>query len=203
MTRLPTEVRRKQIAEAALTIIARDGVRRFTAASISREVGLAEGTIFRHFTDKRDIIGAAIHFLDGLMFPADAPAPPPAPLAELRSFLAARVALLRAHPGYLRVLFSNEIGQAAPEGAFDLLGSLRQRSVSTIMSCLRRAQQAGDVRADLPIETLFLVIHGMLLSQVFSGPQLERQLGFCADFDSMWQGIERLMVVAPGAAPTA
>ena len=203
MTRLPTEVRRKQIAEAALTIIARDGVRRFTTASISREVGLAEGTIFRHFTDKRDIIDAAIRFLDGLMFPADAPAPPSAPLVELRSFLAARIALLKAHPGYLRVLFSNEIGQAAPDGTFDLLRSLRQRSVATIISCLRRAQDAGEIRGDLPIETLFLVIHGMLLSQVFSGPQLEQQLGFHTDFDRLWQAIVRLMVIAPDATPAA
>lgn len=200
MKRQPTEVRRAQIAEAALTIIARDGTRRFTTASIAREVGLAEGTIFRHFTDKRDIVGAAIRHLESLMFPIDAPPPPEDPLAELRAFLASRVALLRAHPGFLRVLFSNEIGQAAPGSAFDLLGTLRQRSVATILSCLERGRAAGQVRDDVSTAVLFSLIHGLLLSQVFGGGQLSEQFGLERDLNTLWQGVERLLRAPPAPA---
>lgn len=195
MKRLPTEVRRQQIAEAALTIIARDGARRFTTASIAREVGLAEGTIFRHFKDKADIIDAAIRYLEALMFPEDAPPPPAEPLEELRVFLTGRIALLQAHPGYLRVLFSNEIGHAVPGVTLSRLHSLRERSVGIIMRCLKQAQAAGQVRADLSLHTLFMVIHGMLLSQVFSGPQLAAQLGFSQDAEVLWRGVTQLMTV--------
>ena len=74
-SRRPTEERRQQIAEAALRIISGKGVHRLTAQELGREVGIADGTIFRHFKDKAEIVRAAVSHLEGVLFEGFRPRP--------------------------------------------------------------------------------------------------------------------------------
>ncbi|MFZ1613040.1 MAG: helix-turn-helix domain-containing protein, partial [Holophaga sp.] len=54
-TRKSTQERRREIADAAIKIIGERGLREFTAAQLAREVGIKDGTIFRHFKDMNEI----------------------------------------------------------------------------------------------------------------------------------------------------
>ncbi len=56
MERKPTDIRQEEIKSAVLSIIFRDGLKKITTRNIAREVGLSEGSIFRHFNSKKDII---------------------------------------------------------------------------------------------------------------------------------------------------
>ena len=54
-------VRRQQIADAALEVIAELGLRGFTTQAVAARVGITDGTIFRHFKDKQEIVRSEEH----------------------------------------------------------------------------------------------------------------------------------------------
>lgn len=60
MTRKSTEIRQEEIKKAVLTIIHRDGLKNVSTKNLSKEVGISEATIFRHFLSKKDIIMAIL-----------------------------------------------------------------------------------------------------------------------------------------------
>jgi AcrR family transcriptional regulator len=191
MNRQPTEVRREQIAEAALSIMASEGLGRFTTAAIAKQIGLAEGTLFRHFTNKNAIIDAAIAKLEGLLF-RDEPVAIDEPLEELRLFLLARHSFLTTKPGYLHLLLSDELGKAAMKSARRRTVDLRARSMKKILSTLQRASEAGSIRRDVSPEFLTLIISGLLMALVFGGEHLSG-LGIDTSFDRMWEDLLKLI----------
>jgi len=56
MIRKPTDIRQDEIKSAVLNIIFRDGLKKISTKNIAKEVGISEGSIFRHFTSKKAII---------------------------------------------------------------------------------------------------------------------------------------------------
>ncbi|NPA36886.1 MAG: TetR/AcrR family transcriptional regulator [Chlorobi bacterium] len=56
MIRKPTEIRQEEIKKAVLEIIYRNGLKKLSTKNIAKEVGISEGSIFRHFGTKNDII---------------------------------------------------------------------------------------------------------------------------------------------------
>lgn len=51
----PAEVRREEVLDAAVRVFARESFRGAGTAEIAREAGIAEPTIYRHFSSKRDL----------------------------------------------------------------------------------------------------------------------------------------------------
>ena len=110
--RLTGETRRQQIAEAALRIIAARGHGRLTAAELAREVGIADGTLFRHFKDMREIVALAVDTLRQLLlqdFPPPAGAPP---LERLEQFVLSRVRLAQARPELYALAWGGRLAEA-------------------------------------------------------------------------------------------
>ena len=66
--RKPTTIRRAQIVDAALRIIASHGSRKFTAQLLGKEVGVTAGAIFRHFQTMNDIVEAVIESIETIIF---------------------------------------------------------------------------------------------------------------------------------------
>jgi len=56
MVRKTTEIRQEEIKSAVLNIIYRGGLKKLSTKNIAAEVGISEGSIFRHFGTKNDII---------------------------------------------------------------------------------------------------------------------------------------------------
>ena len=192
MKRQPTKVRRDQIAEAALSVLASKGLGHFTTAAIAKQIGLAEGTLFRHFRNKEEIVNAAIDKLESLLFEEE-PAADEDPLEELRRFLLARYRFLTAKPGYLHLLLSDELGKAAVKSARARTVNLRARSMEKILTTIRRGVAAGVVRRDVSPEFLTLTISGLLMTLVFGGRRQLAELGIDSSFDTVWKSLLKLI----------
>ena len=99
--RKPADDRRREIADAALRVIADHGLGRFTALAIAREVGITDAALFRHFPTRRrsssrpsSASGSCLRAI---------PAARPGPGRAARAFFRQRVAVIRAHPGIARI----------------------------------------------------------------------------------------------------
>jgi AcrR family transcriptional regulator len=62
--KLHTHIRREQIAEAALKLVASQGVKRLSIAAVARRVGLVPSGIYRHFKSKDAMLEAVLDLLE-------------------------------------------------------------------------------------------------------------------------------------------
>lgn len=191
MQRQSTEKRRRQIAEAALAIIAEQGLGRFTTAALAAEIGVAEGTIFRHFESKSEIIDAAVDIVEELF--GELPAPGEGdPLVELRTFFLRRSAVMQQHPGIFRILFSDQLAQAAAPETVARIEGLKARSLAFVRRCLERAVAGGLTRRGLEAAELFPIVHGAALALAFSSTRPRPGSGQ-PDPARVWRALESMI----------
>lgn len=109
--------RKQEIVEAALKLAADQGVARATTAAIANEVGIAQPTVFRHFSDRDEIFRAAIDWVgEGMQAELeplfDGTEPPP---QRLRGVLVAQLAYIARFKGMPRILFSDRLHLESPD----------------------------------------------------------------------------------------
>jgi AcrR family transcriptional regulator len=187
-TRQPTETRKVQIADAALKVIAEQGLGRFTTQAIAKEIGITDGTLFRHFASKEDIVLAALDRVEERLFEGFPPTDPD-PLARLERFFRFRAALVGANPVIARLAFSEELPHAAgPRGAMQVK-RWKDRSLEFVIASLDEAVGAGRAAADLPTREVAVMVIGGLMALVRFG---ELTAG-TSDVNKAWRAIERML----------
>jgi AcrR family transcriptional regulator len=164
--RKPTQERRREIADAAIKILSERGLRECTAAQIASEVGITDGTIFRHFKDKNEIIRAALDRLQELI--VTAPRTGADPVERLRDFVTSRLHAVAVEPGLQSLLFSDQISHALGADGPRQVAALRNSGRALVRSCLREAADAGLVRQDLDVDATMLLITGIVMSFLFA-----------------------------------
>jgi AcrR family transcriptional regulator len=141
-SRKPTQVRRTEIADAALRVMAVQGGRRFTARALADEVGVTDGALFRHFPSMDAIVDAVVERMETMLLltapPADAD-----PIERLGVFFKARVAVLVAHPHLARLLFSDDLVRLCGAERAKRMKGFKRRTRAFIESCLAEAEAKG------------------------------------------------------------
>ena len=165
-SRKPTEERRREIADAAIKIIAERGLREFTAANLAREVGIKDSTIFRHYKDMNEIAGAVLDRLQDLMIEAQQTTGDP--LERLEEFVLSRLRSVAVQPGIQSLVFSDLISQALGAGGPQRVAALRNRGREVIRSCLREAAGKDLLREDLDIESAVVLVTGTVMGFLFA-----------------------------------
>src|SRR5512138_2765989 len=160
--RKPADARRREIADAALRVAAEQGLARFTAAAIAREIGVSDAALFRHFATMDAIVLAVLDRVEEMLFGGDPPQAPD-PIARLGAFFARRVAVVRDHPGVARVIGSELLAQVAPPEGVARVEGLRRRSRAFVRRSLVEAQRRGLLAPALsPAEGTILVLGAIL-----------------------------------------
>ena len=162
--KLDTEVRRQQIAEAALSLVADRGLGRLSVAAVARRVGLVPSGIYRHFKSKDEIVLAVLDRIEARML-ANVQAAcdeSPDPLQRLRSLLMRHIRMIREGRAVPRIIFSDDLQSGHPERKVRVQhvvdGYLRQ-----IGQFVREGQEQGKVRPELDPGTVALLFLGMIV----------------------------------------
>lgn len=140
--RKPTEIRRTEIADAALRVMAVQGGRRFTARALASEVGVTDGALFRHFPNMDAIVDAVVERMETMLFSAAPPAGAD-PIERLGVFFRGRVAVLVAHPYLTRLLFSDDLARLCGAERAKRMKGFKRRTRDIIESCLAEAGEKG------------------------------------------------------------
>jgi AcrR family transcriptional regulator len=162
----------RRIAAAALEAFAERGYSATTTNEIARRAGVAEGTIFRYFATKKDLLTSILAPVIKRNLETVLTAPHPTPESLMRAVLADRLALVRDHPGVMRVLAQEipihpELRDKFRAGVFDHLFPLA-------LAAIARFQRAGQIDPTLAPPTVARIIGstfaGYIIARVFLAP---------------------------------
>lgn len=157
-----TETRRRQVAEAALRTIAEDGVARFTSKAVASRVGISDGTLFRHFGNKEEIVLEAMRLLEveieaGLVDTGDS-------MEDLKQFFRHRASFVGEQGSVGRLIFSDELVHLAGDEGRHVVEGWRRRSVGFLVDRLGRLRREGRLRQDLDVPAMSMLVQGALLT---------------------------------------
>jgi AcrR family transcriptional regulator len=155
-----TAVRREQIATAALSIVASQGLSAMTVARVARLVGLTPSALYRHYAGKVEIMDAVLDLLrNRILGNVAAAGAAPNGLEALHTVLMRQVALVLEFSAIPRVLFSEEVYGREPAlkaKLHDLLQSL----VAGLAGLAKRGQEEGCIRKDITPQSAALLLFG-------------------------------------------
>lgn len=160
--KMETELRREQIAQAAMDIVAIHGVRGLTNKRVAKVVGIVPSALYKHFKSKDQIIDAIVDLMNkGLLdlienaskFGED-------PLDCLRRIFFAHIILIVRSPAIPAIIFSEEVsfGKADRRTKFKEVGRL---FFEEIMKLFQKSIDQKLIRRDLTAETMAFIYTGM------------------------------------------
>jgi AcrR family transcriptional regulator len=187
--RKTADSRRREIADAALKVIAEQGLARFTSKAIAREVGVSDAALFRHFATKEDIVLAVIDRVEEILF-ADFPPAGSDPIERLGLFFRRRIAVIRESPGVASLVGSEQLSQAAPPEGVIRVAEFRQRSRMFVRSCLVEAHRDGLLAEGVGPEEAVVLVLGALLALAHAPPGLRPRAALP---ERVWGVLERVL----------
>lgn len=158
-----TSVRREQIAEAALELVASSGLRKLSIAAVARRVGLVPSGIYRHFPNKEAMLGAVLDLLEkrlGAIVQA-ALEESDQPLEQLRAVLLRHVRFIREGRAIPRIIFS-DVHAGHPDRRQRVL-QIMSGYMGRLVEIIRRGQRQKQIRADLDPQTAAMLFFGMVV----------------------------------------
>jgi AcrR family transcriptional regulator len=164
--RLTTTIRREQIAEAALALVADQGVGALTARNVARAVGVTAPALYRHFPGgKADILASVLDLLDsvkseGLRMAFEEPGPP---LAKLRRCFDLHISVIERYRALPILVLSDSIWIDEPSLKTRLLDCHKQQQAQ-VSGIIREGQAAGEIRQDIEADQIFIQFLGQFLT---------------------------------------
>ncbi len=160
--RAPAQTR-ERVVDAVERLLTDHGYGELTAGMVATEAGLAHGTFYRYFKDKRDVFVAA---LDRLREEVERERPtfdPPfgtrvEERERIRSLVEASLAKPAQHPGMIRAYF--ELLESDPEFQATRAQRLRER-IDSLAAYLEHLAEAGTIVADAP-RSLAVALTGLV-----------------------------------------
>jgi AcrR family transcriptional regulator len=164
--KLDTQMRREQIAEAALSLIASQGLRRLSMAAVARRVGLVPSGIYRHFKNKDELLDAVLDRVEVRLL-----ANVKVSRAEHSDALDCLKDVLMRHIRFLRegkvisiprMVFSEDAHGDNPARKRRVLRVLNQYT-SEVGEIVRLGQSQGVIRANLDVQTVTMMLFGIVV----------------------------------------
>ena len=135
------------------------GIAALTTRSLADEVGLSTGAIFRHFASLEALLDAVVARVEAVL-ESTYPAADLPPVDRLERFVLARSTAVGNQLGILRLVLSEQFLLALPKSGSDRLTGCVEKTRSFVLACLRDGQTSGELRTDLPAETLAPIVMG-------------------------------------------
>ena len=155
--------RQQQIVDESINIIDEKGIQGLTIKNLSKAIGISEPGIYRHFESKTEILLSILNnfkemavMLSGLMRDFDGKA-----IEKIEFMFSRMLDLFSATPPMVSVIFSEEIFKNEELLKLKITEVLNMHA-ATIEQIIAKGQEENNVRKDIEVKTLALMIMGSL-----------------------------------------
>ena len=155
--------RQQQIIEESIKIIDEKGIQGLTIKNLSKAIGISEPGIYRHFESKTEILLSILNnfkemaeMLSGLMKDFEGTA-----IEKIEFMFSRMLDLFSSTPSMVSVIFSEEIFKNEELLKLRITEVLNTHA-QTIENIITRGQEENNVRKDIEVKILALIIMGSL-----------------------------------------
>jgi len=184
--------RQKQIINVSINIISKKGLRELTMKNISREIGISEPAIYRHYDSKQKILIAVLESFkhqnklidNNLILEGESS------YEHLMRTITMIINKLKSNPAMSAVIFSEETFQNDNELS-DIVTSIMNSTIEYFTNLLEKCQKDGSIRSDIGKEDLSVIVLGSIRHIV----TVWRLSGFSIDLNESGQKLIKTMEV--------
>jgi AcrR family transcriptional regulator len=155
--------RQQQIIDESMNIIDRKGIQGLTIKNLSKAIGISEPGIYRHFASKTEILLTILNsfkemaeMLSGLMKDFNGTA-----IEKIEFMFSRMLGIFSTTPSMVSVIFSEEIFKNEELLKLRITQVLNLHA-ATIEHIITKGQKEDNVRLDIEVKTLALIIMGSL-----------------------------------------
>jgi AcrR family transcriptional regulator len=196
MARRRTEVRQRQIVEAARKLIIKYGSEHLTVRKIAKEVGISEAAIYRHFKSKRDILFFLAAHVSNILFDGidRTAALNCTSLETIDGILKNHLSIIEQKKG----TFFQVIAEIISFGDKKLNKKVTE-SIDNYMNRLKGflsdGIEAGQVRRDIDLEATATLLFGMIQGLVNIWALGNYSFNLSEKYESLWKVIRAAIIV--------
>ncbi len=143
------EARRAQIIEATIKVVAQQGVRGASTARIAHEAGVAEGTLYRHFSSRSEIIFAAVESWFQAIHDFSLAAQSPDAIEWLLGIMRNHLVYFGSHEPDLSRVFLQFAAASPGDGASDHLYRRQKETNTFLAEIVQMGKDQGTIRAEV------------------------------------------------------
>ena len=161
--KVKTEVRQEQIVQAAMNLIASQGLRKLSVAAISNKIGLVPSAIYRHFKSKDAVLDMILDFiqeklLNNIRMTCKETSEP---MDRLQRILKRHVETLRENQAIPRIIFTEDVFTGNPKRRNRVYGIINGY-LDGLNRIIQEGQRKGQIRSDIDSKTVALMFLGMI-----------------------------------------
>jgi AcrR family transcriptional regulator len=163
LEKLNSEIRQEQYAQAALDLIAHEGLKALSVAAVARRVGLVPSALYRHFRGKEALLDSVIGLIrEKLHANVDVVCGQTSDALErLQHLLLAHVRVIRENKGILRVVFSDELHNGYPDRKAQIW-EMVSGYLKRVADIISRGQKEGQIRKDIDPDNASVMFLGLI-----------------------------------------
>ncbi|BDV00673.1 hypothetical protein TDMWS_07580 [Thermodesulfomicrobium sp. WS] len=164
--RQPTVIRRDQIAEAALTLVAEQGITGFTTRNVAQAIGITAPALYRHFPGgMTDILDSILDLLDAIKTEGirQAQEASGTTLHRLRRCFNVHLAAIQRYRALPILILSDSMWRNDSHFRHRLMAS-HARQEAALCAIIQRGQELDEIRNDIPAQHIFIQFLGQILS---------------------------------------
>jgi AcrR family transcriptional regulator len=193
--RKSTEIRKREIIEAARKLIYKKGSEHVTVNNIAKEVKISEAAIYRHFRNKKEILSfLASHITESLMQDIDSAA-----CSDL------------SYPDNIGLIFRSHLSKIEQKRgvSFQVIAEIIsfgdrklnkqvydniQNYLHSLGGLLDNGIKAGAIREDIDSEATALLLFGMLQGLVNTWALSNYSFDLTEKYDTLWNVFRRMVI---------
>ncbi|TAM51163.1 MAG: TetR/AcrR family transcriptional regulator [Paraburkholderia sp.] len=156
-----SQQRVKDILQAGREVFSEKGYERATTAEIAQRLGVSEATVFSYFRGKRELCARVIaDWYDEIIAAIETGLPRESgPRQQFAFIVRTHLRLMLVHGTGMCSLVLSE-GRAKHHELSAELTALQRRYTAPLMRVLAQAQQAGQIRTDVPLRLMRSMVFG-------------------------------------------
>ena len=155
--------RQTEIIDRSIEIIGTKGIQGLTIKNLSKEIGISEPAIYRHFESKTDILLAILKNFEEMSASLNETLKKidDTTIGKIQFMFTKIIELFSKEPAHISVVFSEELfknDKILKEKIADIM-DMKERAVEDIIA---EGQNKGEIRNDIDSKTLAMIVIGSL-----------------------------------------
>jgi AcrR family transcriptional regulator len=201
--RKSTDIRKKQIIDAARKLMIKFGSEHITIRRLAKEVKISEAAIYRHFKSKRDILAfLTVHLTETMLEEFTRPAEVPIPSLEaINAILKRHLSIIEQKKGMSFQILA-EIISFGDKKLNRLIADFVEKYIHRLEILLSEGISSRLVKDDISLRSSAFLLFGMIQGLVNVWAINEYGFDLIEQYESLWevfrQAVEKPQYAPPG-----